>query len=745
MNIKHILLIFTFLTILIFFFGFQTSSDPKVLFEKAKYTMETKGDLSAAIKIFEEIIKKYPNEREYAAKSQLQIGVCYEKLGKNEARKAYQRVIQEYADQKEVVSEAHARLAVLVANDSGSGFTATGEKNKGVIFRQIDFEGLERTHCARLSPDGNKMIYVRVWDKKPRYSICVRDLISGQDHPLVEGVGESNYFEWSPDGRKIVYTYKDRELRVISSDGGEPEVLWSSTDQRSRIFPLDWSRNGDHILVGVISLADWTIRLAILPATGDELHYIVSGVFRQFGWSAHFSPDGKFIVGEQTKEHNTDIYVWIVDSGQELRVTDHPAKDDSPFWSSDGKYIVFTSDRANTEDLWAVPILRGIPTGAPLRIKRNLGKNTLLTSLTPNGQLMMLVMGEGIMSDLFVVSVDPSTGEATGKFVPFAKYPTGHFLPRWSPDGRRVAYTSRKGNMRLPGIFISSGSEMEDKEVPIRDYYACNIEWSRDGEHLIFPGISPDGQAGIFRASLKDNEIVPLYLGDSLGQGYTGAFINLKWLPQAGIFMFGQLAEAGKRKIYTMDSEGNNIQLVADKIPAIYWTWPSPDAQYVAYREGQELNLWSLSESTSMTLAKYPDGKEVEAPVWSLDGANVAWKDKQQLKLLSITKGTIKTLVKTEERLEIGGSAWYGGLAWSPDGKNIAYVLRDVSAGSEAKAELWSIPAVGGTPLKITIAPESHPMLGDLTWHPGGKLIVATGQGAGRGYEYWVIENFLQK
>jgi Tol biopolymer transport system component len=743
MNKRNIFLSLFIPFLVVFVFAFQTSDDLKILYEKAKYTMETKGDLQEALTIFEQIVVNTNADRSLRAKAQLHIGICWEKMGKDEAQQAYKQVIQEFADQQEMVSEAHARLAVLVANDSGSGFTATGEKNKGVIFRQIDFDGLDRTHCARLSPDGNKMIYVRVWDKKPTYSICVRDLISGQDHLLVEGVGESNYFEWSPDGRKIVYTYKDRELRVISSDGGEPEVLWNFTDQRSRIFPLDWSRNGDHILVGVMGLADWTIRLAILPATGDELRYIVSGVIRQLGAFAHFSPDGKFIVGEQTKEHNTDIYVWVVDSGQELRVTDHPAKDDNPVWSSDGKYIVFTSDRANTEDLWAVPILRGIPTGAPLRIKRNLGKNTHLTSLTPNGQLMMLVIGEGIMSDLFVVSVDPSTGEATGKFVPFAKYPTEHFLPRWSPDGKRVAYTSRKGNISLPGIFISSGSEMEDKEVPIRDYYACNIEWSRDGEHLIFPGISPDGQAGIFRASLKDNEIVPLYLEDSLGQDYIGAFINLMWLPQAGIFMFGQLAEAGKRKIYTMDSEGNNVQLVADKVPAIYWTWPSPDARYVAYREGQELKLWSLSESTSMTLAKYPDGKEVEGPVWSPDGANVTWKDKQQLKLLSITKGTIKTLVKTEERLEIGGSAWYGGLAWSPDGKNIAYILRDVTAGSKARAELWSIPAVGGTPLKITVAPESHPMLRDLIWHPGGKLIVATGQGAGRGYEYWVIENFL--
>src|SRR4030043_1959541 len=88
----------------------QNSSQHKVLFEKAKFTMETKGDLKGAIELFEEIIKKYPNERDYAAKSQLYIGMCYEKLGKSEARSAYSRLLQDYGDQAQPVKEARSRL-----------------------------------------------------------------------------------------------------------------------------------------------------------------------------------------------------------------------------------------------------------------------------------------------------------------------------------------------------------------------------------------------------------------------------------------------------------------------------------------------------------------------------------------------------------------------------------------------------------------------------------------------------------
>ena len=75
--------------------GQQASQDYKILFEKAKFTMETKGDLNGAINLFNDIIKKYPKEREYAAKSQLYIGLCYEKLGNTQARTAYERVVRD--------------------------------------------------------------------------------------------------------------------------------------------------------------------------------------------------------------------------------------------------------------------------------------------------------------------------------------------------------------------------------------------------------------------------------------------------------------------------------------------------------------------------------------------------------------------------------------------------------------------------------------------------------------------------
>ena len=96
----------------------QNSAQYEVLFEKAKFTMETKGDLKEAIGLFDEIIRKYPNVRDYAAKSLYLMGTCYEKLGEQQAqqaRAAFQRIVDDYPEQTEEVRLARDKLQVQQA------------------------------------------------------------------------------------------------------------------------------------------------------------------------------------------------------------------------------------------------------------------------------------------------------------------------------------------------------------------------------------------------------------------------------------------------------------------------------------------------------------------------------------------------------------------------------------------------------------------------------------------------------
>ncbi len=76
--------------------------------------------------------KKYPAEKEYGAKSQLYIGLCYEKMGRQEAQKAFQKVIDNYPEQTEAVKLANKKLSFLL-----SAKTIIREEDKEFSIRQV--------------------------------------------------------------------------------------------------------------------------------------------------------------------------------------------------------------------------------------------------------------------------------------------------------------------------------------------------------------------------------------------------------------------------------------------------------------------------------------------------------------------------------------------------------------------------------------------------------------------------------
>jgi len=735
-------------------FALQSSSQHKVLFEKAKFTMETKGDLKGAIELFEEIIKKYPNERDYAANALLYIGMCYEKLGKSEARSAYSRLLQDYGDQTQPVKEARSRLAKLEAIAGGPA-----PDKAGLTFRKIDFEGAESTNQVRLSPDGSKMLYIGAQDKQFRSGVLVVDLASGKSILLAEGV-EANFMypaiAWSPDGKKVVFRSGRGELRVVDSTGGKPGNLWSAANKDADVYPLDWSDQIKAILIALPNRNENRVSLAILPEKGGEPRMVVSGGMSELtDWTytdwARFSPDGKSIVGMKRKEKNTDVFVWAVDDGGETRITDHAADDECPLWSPDGKYIIFVSNRAKTTDLWAVPMAGPRPAGDPIRIQSDIGKNKIPMDITRSGHLLFLGMRSvGQPPDLFVMPVDPKTGEAQGPLRPFAKYPTQSTFTRWSPDGSRIAYTSRKGNIQLPNAYVSSGGTEEDLEIPAKGHWIGNIEWSRDGKSLLFPGWNNDNnRVGIFRISLESLNIEPVQqLGEQYGPNFKGAYINIRWLPLAGRYMFAKVLSESEEELYLMDPVNYKSERVGEKYAIGGYGIPSPDGRYLVTANFQEKKvcLLTLPDGASRVLCAFPP-EGWPAFSWSPDGKKLVWNEGRALKILSVPDGTIQTLVEAGPDLKTVG--FYEGTpntSWSPDGTKIAYAMQESVNAPNVRDELWVVDAAGGSARKIADAPSSHPTLQNVIWHPSGKLIFARGSAAESRagmYEHWVMENFL--
>jgi lipopolysaccharide biosynthesis regulator YciM len=108
------------------------------------------GDLTGTIEQYRKLAQSA--NRAVAATALVHMGQCYEKLGDTEARKAYERTIREFGDQKAAAATAHMRLAAL----SGNGIP----KNSEMVARRV-WAGPDVDTNGAVSPDGRFLTYRR--------------------------------------------------------------------------------------------------------------------------------------------------------------------------------------------------------------------------------------------------------------------------------------------------------------------------------------------------------------------------------------------------------------------------------------------------------------------------------------------------------------------------------------------------------------------------------------------------------
>jgi len=100
----RLFLIFVMIFSILAFLSGNIQQTAEQLYQSGIYKEEVEGDLEKAIVIYEQILKDFLENKTIAAKALYHIGLCYEKLGNQEAQKAYQRLIDEYPGQIQEVN-----------------------------------------------------------------------------------------------------------------------------------------------------------------------------------------------------------------------------------------------------------------------------------------------------------------------------------------------------------------------------------------------------------------------------------------------------------------------------------------------------------------------------------------------------------------------------------------------------------------------------------------------------------------
>src|SRR5450759_2413554 len=125
---KHSFLIFVI--VLLTSSLFAQNNKASVSLTAAIYEEEVSGNLDKAVELYLNILKKYPDDRQVAAKTLYHLGLVNEKRGKQKANEYFTRLVNTYPDQTEMVAMAKARLAALGGSVNARG---TG----GLITRRV--------------------------------------------------------------------------------------------------------------------------------------------------------------------------------------------------------------------------------------------------------------------------------------------------------------------------------------------------------------------------------------------------------------------------------------------------------------------------------------------------------------------------------------------------------------------------------------------------------------------------------
>jgi hypothetical protein len=342
---------------------------------QAKETIQ--GDLKAAITLYGQAVHEAPN-RGIVAKSLLRMAECYQKMGDEEARKVYEQIVREYADQKEVVAEARAKL----------GKTASGSTR--MSFREVLSLPNMRQACSMVSRDGRYLPYID-WDDHG--DLFMHDFSLDTDRRLtstgtdgmpglkVEQFAD-NVVSFSRDGKQLAYSWSRGdinryELRLMDlrGDGIPPSRLLFDNPDIPYLAPTDWSPDGKLIAVK-IQRPDKTGQIGLVSARDGALR-----VLKSVDWRGPtglvFSPDGKYLAYDRPAADNTaqhNVFVLATDGSREIPAAAGPSQNTVVGWSNDGKRLLFASDRSGSVGLWSVPFTDGKIAGSPELLRSDVGR-----------------------------------------------------------------------------------------------------------------------------------------------------------------------------------------------------------------------------------------------------------------------------------------------------------------------------------------------------------------------------------
>jgi Tol biopolymer transport system component len=696
-------IIFLF-AILVFVSGNAWSQTPEQLFQKGIMKEEGEGSLKDAIELYKSVADNSSADKILRAKALYQMGSCYEKLGQQEAKKVYEKLVANYTDPQELVANAKRKLNKMEVNKTFSS------ENTGITMRQITDAD---ENDISFSKDGRFVTYNN-WDS---INLGVRNLQTGQkivvtkkgtwEQPMIQYMDASI---WSPDSKQIVYGWHKEnntkkeyisELHIVNVDGTNDRLI---TSGKVYYDPVDWSPDGKHILY----LANGESFGIMIYSLTDGTEKQILDLGKRRIWSAHFSSDSKYIVFSAQNDpgfENSDIYSVPVQGGEITELISFKENDEAPWVIPNTNQIVFISSHTGGKDLWSFTLKEGKLSGEPQVIKTGIDENGQITGVLNDGTILYSL--QRINPEFYYAKLDFSNNNVELYPLNIKRNPSWKITRTiWSPSLSKAAilladkfinpYSIR---FNIVGYDQKSGKETE---MPTQLYTFPWMFW-------IEPQWTPDEGSVLIKAHQEQYNLPRGIFRIDMKSGQTNEYMTRDRTFSVAQWKNLQFSPDGKTQYFA--SCDSFLALPMRLISRVVDT-------------GEEKILFQFNE-------------EIEKFFLSPDGKSIAVKYENALQIIPVNN---PSETKRIEGLTVNRGKLLG---WTNDSKS---VLVQKPEGREAWS-IWIQP-LDGQPAKEGISGDKlKPFFGagGLMLHYVGDDTFLSMQYGKKIHELWAIENVAQK
>ncbi len=169
----------------------------------------------------------------------------------------------------------------------------------------------------------------------------------------------------------------------------------------------------------------------------------------------------------------------------------------APDWSPDGGAIYFTSYHHGYPYVYKIDLMKGLMTA----VSTFPGLNAS-AAISPNGSEMVICLSKTGSVEIHKKTVNSKTTKRLTR-----THGSIAAVPRWSPDGGRIAYVS--GELGVPQIFVMNANGGNKRRL-IKGYsYTTSLDWSPKGDLIAFSA-TRNRRIQLFIADIKRGKVKQL-------------------------------------------------------------------------------------------------------------------------------------------------------------------------------------------------------------------------------------------